>query len=144
MNLFSRSKSSSGQSGSLPVFVHRKVSRHRDSFDSFTDVSGVGDATSFKEKSFSGDISYGAMSLADVGGALSDMEPSPSDTLAPSLPSPSDSLSPMLPPRAFIRDDDDSHIEISSVRHLSVMSTLPDIPYVERPEITHRDSVDMV
>ncbi|GAW04845.1 pheromone receptor [Lentinula edodes] len=135
------SKSSAAPSGSLPVFVHRKVSRQRDSLDSFTDVSGVG--TSFKEKSFNGASSYGAMSLADVGGALSDLEPSPTDTIAPTLP-----------PRAVTRDEDDHdlRIEISSIRHLSVMSipavesTASDIPqhHIEAPSTVHRNSVDMV
>jgi len=134
------SKSSNGQSGTIPVFVHRKVSRPRDSFDSFTDVSGVGDSTSFREKSFAGDVSYGAMSLADVGGALSDLEPSPTDTLAPSFP-----------PRAKIRDSEELHIEISSVRHLSIASILPSSelnPHhpIDTPVVTvePRDSSDMV
>jgi pheromone a factor receptor len=136
------SKSSNGQNG-LPVFVQRKSSRQRDSMDSFTDVSGIG--TSFKEKSFGGDISYGAMSLADVGGALSDMEASPTDTLAPTLPT--------LPSRAVTREDDEFHIEISSVRHMSGISMLsPEsessagaaVAGIKTPEQAHRDSGDIV
>ncbi|KAF9064869.1 hypothetical protein BDP27DRAFT_1332872 [Rhodocollybia butyracea] len=107
------------------------MSRNRGSIDSFTDVSGVGDATSFNEKSFNGELSYGAMSLADVGGALSDdMEISPTDTLAPAFPQ-----------RAVTYDKDDGlHIEVSSIRHLSTFSMSTPI---EVPSPVHRNS-DMV
>ncbi|KAJ3786383.1 hypothetical protein GGU10DRAFT_351871 [Lentinula aff. detonsa] len=99
---------------------------------------------SFKEKSFSGELSYGAMSLADVGGALSDLEPSPTDTIAPTIP-----------PRAVTRDDDDHdlRIEISSVRHPSVMSIpavdstssdVPQHPFEAHSAAIHRNSIDMV
>ncbi|KIK58801.1 hypothetical protein GYMLUDRAFT_170654 [Collybiopsis luxurians FD-317 M1] len=117
--------------GTIPVFVSRKVSRQRDSLDSFTDVSG-GDGMSYKEKSFNGEISYGAMSLPDVGGALSDLEPSPTDTIAPTLPYPDKAK---LKSEAEDDDDDDLHIEISSVRHLSTISILPPPPpAARRPE----------
>jgi pheromone a factor receptor len=128
---------SSSQNGTLPVFVHKKMSRNRGSLDSFTDVSGVGDATSFNEKSFNGELSYGAMSLADVGGALSDdMELSPTDTLGPTIPQ-----------RAVTHDkDDDLHIEISSIRHLSTvsMSRPESMSPIEVPSPVHMNSFDVV
>ncbi|KAF5385739.1 hypothetical protein D9757_005478 [Collybiopsis confluens] len=101
------SKASTAQNGSIPVFVHKRASRRRDSLDSFTDFGA-----SFKEKSFGGQTSYGAMSLVDAGGALPDLEPSPTDTIAPSIPSP-----------VKIRGaEKDSGIEMVTVRRLSDIS----------------------
>ncbi|THV00877.1 putative pheromone receptor [Dendrothele bispora CBS 962.96] len=111
--------SSNGRSGHLPVFVSKETSRKRDSLDSFTNFS-TSDVdfkeNSFNEKSFNGNVSFGAISLNDVGGALADdneIVESPSDTIAPAFPEP-----------AVTRDE--LTIEVSSVRYPSMISaTIP-------------------
>ncbi|KIK69499.1 hypothetical protein GYMLUDRAFT_507936 [Collybiopsis luxurians FD-317 M1] len=130
------SKTSTAHNGAMPVFVHRKRSQPRNSLDSFTDVG-----TSFKEKSFNGELSYGAMSLPDAGGALSDLEPSPTDTIALGIPS-----------SAKIHDNDsDLEIELSSIRRASIISVpapafTPSVPHrtLEVPSDIERHSPDVV
>lgn len=154
----------------LPVFVHREVSRKRDSFDSFSDMTtsfaDVGGALiDEKEKPFSPDMSFGAMSIADVGGTLADYEsgpysPAPSSgsssgsSSASTLSSPEHETLP-LPEAAILRSE--HMIEISSVRHPSVYD--PDtlaVPAptlrvteaprhaIDIPSAVRRDSADMV
>ncbi|KAK7046032.1 a-factor receptor [Paramarasmius palmivorus] len=116
----------SSNGNSLPVFVRKETSRKRDSLDSFTDVSVVSSGKDFNEKSFDAGTSFGALSLADVGGALADTK---SDPYAPSstgsssgsssfIASPTDTLAP--PPLSHNRDskaDSEFDIEISSLRY---------------------------
>ncbi|KAF5381864.1 hypothetical protein D9757_008343 [Collybiopsis confluens] len=117
----STGSNSTGHNGTIPVFVQKKVSRRRDSLDSFTDVSGI----SYKDEktmssSFNGELSYGAISLADVGGALAELEPSPTETIAPTLPSPEKSKL-----ESFDDEDDGLRIEISSVRSSTILVQPP-------------------
>ncbi|EEB91364.1 hypothetical protein MPER_10282 [Moniliophthora perniciosa FA553] len=116
----------SSNGNSLPVFVRRETSSKRDSLDSFTDVSVASSGKNFNEKSFDAGTSFGALSLADVGGALADTKPDP---YAPSsagsssgsssvLASPTDTLAP--PPFSHNRDskaESELDIEISSLRY---------------------------
>ncbi|KAK7435130.1 a-factor receptor [Stygiomarasmius scandens] len=121
--------SSSGRSGLLPVFISKETSRKRDSLDSFTNFS-TSDVDykegSFKEKSFNGEMSFGALSLNDVGGALADCKEDklPSSSSASIMESPSDTIAPAFPEPAVTKDE--LTIEISSVRYPSMISaTIP-------------------
>jgi len=117
--------SSSGRSGLLPVFISKETSRKRDSLDSFTNFS-TSDVDykegSFKEKSFNGEMSFGALSLNDVGGALADCKEDklPSSSSASIMESPSDTIAPAFPEPAVTKDE--LTIEISSVRYPSMIS----------------------
>lgn len=115
------SKWSSSANGSLPVFIQKKVVKKHDSLESFTDMS-LSHSSDSKEKSFSGDVSFGAYSFADVGGALSS---SPNDPFAPKSVVASSSSSVLsdssstTPPKYTSQDD--LTIEISSVRRFSII-----------------------
>ncbi|TFK32933.1 pheromone A receptor-domain-containing protein [Crucibulum laeve] len=106
----------------LPINVHREFLQKRDSLDSFTDVSvsfaDVGNSLNEKEKPFSPDASFGALTLTDVGGTLADYDSSPYSPAPSSGSSSASSIS--YPEPAVTRPDSVADIEISSVRHASV------------------------
>ncbi|ESK91508.1 pheromone receptor [Moniliophthora roreri MCA 2997] len=143
----------SSNGNSLPVFVRRETSSKRDSLESFTDVSVASSGKNFNEKSFDAGTSFGALSLADVGGALADTKPDP---YAPSsgsssgsssfIASPTDTLAP--PPFSHNRDskaESELDIEISSLRY---SITPPEAAHVAdstpSPNAGRRNSADMV
>lgn len=95
----------------MPVFIRKETTQKRDSLDSFT--SG-GSFSETKEKSFGGAISFGAISLADCGGALADYKPEIDSPVSSSSSSSSSSAGSI-----HESDFDDDHIEISSVRRAS-------------------------
>jgi pheromone a factor receptor len=103
----------------IPVFVHRQMLRPHDSLDSFTDIS-VGDGSALNQKSDPEKqdsyltLSYGAMSIADVGGTLADVKDE-----APTSPASSSASSVSQPPPAHTHLNPRDHIEISSVHRSS-------------------------
>ena len=133
--LRANSKFNSSKTGSkgkvrpvLPVFVHTEMLRRHDSMDStlsvsFQDAGGALSPTSIDEKEkqlFSPVVSYGEITLTDVGGTLGDMS---FDQFSPSSSSGSSSASSrssiiVQPEAAVMRDIPD--IEISSVRGTSI------------------------
>ncbi|KAF5342954.1 hypothetical protein D9758_014948 [Tetrapyrgos nigripes] len=119
--------SSSGNSSRMPVIVTKETSRKRDSLDSFTNfsTSDGGDRMSYNEKSFNGEISFGGLSLNDVGGALADTKEcsSPiSESGSSIIESPKDIDAPGLPKPAPAVMKDELTIEVSSIRHPSMVS----------------------
>ncbi|KAG7442050.1 putative pheromone receptor [Guyanagaster necrorhizus] len=121
------SKWTSSGNGSLPVFIEKKVVKKHDSSESFTDMS-LSHSNDSKEKSFSGDMSFGAYSFADVGGALSSTPPkdpfAPKSIVTSSSSSVISDSSSSTPPKYTSQED--LTIEISSVRHLSIIE--PAVP----------------
>lgn len=119
--------SSNGYSARMPVIVTKETSRRRDSLDSFTNFS-TSDVDykerSFNEKSFNGEISFGGLSLNDVGGALADAKECSSPISESSgssiIESPRDTVAPAYPKPAVTKDE--LTIEVSSVRHPSMIS----------------------
>jgi pheromone a factor receptor len=113
---------STGGGSTLPVFIHNHTIRKVDDLDSISDMSitsrDVG--SDEKEKSFSPDLSYGAISLSDVGGTLPDYKEQPYSPTPTSGVSSASSLSPAtLSPTALPHTSPsrpDSRIEISSIR----------------------------
>ena len=107
---------SSGGVGTLPVFMHRQTVRKCDDLDSISDMS----TSDEKEKDFSPDLSYGGLSLSDVGGTLADYK---EDSLSPTPTSGSSSASSLSPatsptslPQIAVTRPAPS-IEVSSVRY---------------------------
>lgn len=118
---------SEGGGATLPVFIRNSTIRKVDDLDSISDMSvssqDMGDALNDeKEKPFPPDLSYDAMSLADVGGALADHKIDPYSRTPSLVESSTSSLStPAIPPPALLRASHpwpDSNIEHSSVRYL--------------------------
>lgn len=118
---------SEGGGATLPVFIRNSTIRKVDDLDSISDMSvssqDMGDALNDeKEKPFPPDLSYDAMSLADVGGALADHKIDPYSRTPSFVESSTSSLStPAIPPPALLRASHpwpDSNIEHSSVRYL--------------------------
>ncbi|PPQ94223.1 hypothetical protein CVT25_006649 [Psilocybe cyanescens] len=78
----------------LPTFVHQDFLRRHDSLDSFTDISSasIRDVSGFlnekgdaeKQEAFNPILSYGGLTLSDVGGTLNDCN-APPYSPAPSL-----------------------------------------------------------
>ena len=101
----------------LPVFVHKQMLQRHNSLDSFTDMS-VGDGDALNQKSDSEKreqdsfltLSYGAISIADVGGTLGDVKDE-----API--SPASNIT--QPPPAHTHLNSPDGIEISSVHRSS-------------------------
>ena len=94
-----------------PTFVHTEFFRRQGSISSLTDIS-IGDVSGHldekhaDEKSFSPTLSYGAITLADVGGTLADYVETPISPLPSSgssssassiMSSPASTSSPSLP-----------------------------------------------
>lgn len=111
----------------LPVFIHNHTIRKVDDLDSISDMSistqDIG-GDSGKEKTFSPDLSYGAISLADVGGTLADYKvepysatPTSGASSASSLSPATLSLSPAAAPHTSLSRPDSS-IEISSIHYV--------------------------
>ncbi|KAF8809922.1 STE3-domain-containing protein [Phlegmacium glaucopus] len=106
----------------LPLFVHREMLQRHDSIDSFTDMSmSIGDVSgALNEKSdpekadFYSTLSYGALSIADVGNTLGDSKTAVSSPISPASSSSSSSITYPEPVRT--RQDSGVSIEISSVR----------------------------
>jgi pheromone a factor receptor len=110
LNSFTRSKGFTA-SGKLrpiaPVFVHNELLRHRGSIGSLTDISiSIADVSGFlDEKKAGGDdkaefsptLSYGGLTLSDVGGTLADYSEEPYSP-APSSGSSSSASSVMSSP----------------------------------------------
>jgi pheromone a factor receptor len=85
---------SSGGGATLPVFIHNHTIRKVDDLDSISDMSvSTRDASAINEKPFNPDLSFGALSLSDVGGTLADYKPDPYSP-TPSSGASSASLSP--------------------------------------------------
>jgi pheromone a factor receptor len=120
---FFKSWTKSGSSGRpkpvLPVFVHKEYLEKRDSMVSFTDVS-TSFSESDKEKSFSPDASFGALSLNDVGGTLTDYSSSPYS----SSPAGSSHSSTLEVGETHARPESQT-IEVSSARRVSIASPEP-------------------
>lgn len=157
--------STNGRTATLPVFVERHTVRKHDSLDSFSDMSvsfvDAGGALDEKKKEFNPDLSFGTLSLKDVGGTLADYSDGPyspapssgSSSASSTFSSPVDSAppSPRLP---ATRPD----IEISSVRHLHVGEIADHPTYPEpahtispaprhapdAPSAVYRNSLDIV
>ena len=112
---------STGGGATLPVFIQNHTVRKVDDLDSLSDMSVStrdlgGDE---KDKSFSPDGSYGAMSLADVGGVLADYKAEPYSPTPTSGASSASSLSPTaLSPSAVSPSRPDSSIDISSIHYV--------------------------
>ncbi|KAF8153834.1 pheromone A receptor-domain-containing protein [Crassisporium funariophilum] len=113
----------------MPVFVHREMLQRHDSMDSFSNMSleiaDVGGALNEKkdaekEQAFSPILSYGAITLSDVGGTLADFNDGPYSPAPSSGSSSASSVS--SPSLALTRQNSDSNIEISSVRRGSMSS----------------------
>ncbi|KAF9007128.1 pheromone A receptor-domain-containing protein [Cyathus striatus] len=119
---WTKSGSSSGRPKPvLPIFVHKEYLEKRDSMLSFTDVeSSTSFTESDKEKSFSPDASFGALSLNDVGGTLADYNDSPYS----SAPSGSSNPSHLEVGAAHARPESLT-IEVSSVRRASIAPPEP-------------------
>lgn len=103
----------------IPLFVHQDMLRRHDSMDSFDmsigDVSGaLSEKSDLEKQDFSSTLSYGALSIADVGGALEDTK---DNALSTRMSSVSDSTIACPPPARTRRNSrDGTEIEISSVR----------------------------
>ena len=123
-------KSKNGSTGkirpSLPVFVHKEMFSRRDSLDSISKMS-VGDVGGFlqvgekrdddeKASEFAPTLSYGGITLNDVGGTLPDYEKPASPVPSSGPPSPPSPSSPSL-----TRENSECNIEISSLRRDSVI-----------------------
>lgn len=123
---------STSKTGTLPVFVERKVHRKRDSLESFTDMSMS--QSSDMKKSFAGDASFGGFSFADIGNALNEKD---TDTESTSSLSSSPRISHAPAPAASSNELD---IEISSVHRMSMVDAISvpprtlDIMHVPRSE----------
>ncbi|TFK62094.1 STE3-domain-containing protein [Pluteus cervinus] len=124
----SKSRGFNGSS-SIPSFVKRSTNgpKRADSIGSFSSRED-------KEKSFSPDLSYGALSLTDVGGFLADHSDSPysdpssgsSSASTSSISSPVGVEAPALPPVAVTRPE--SAIDNSPIRGQSpTLLTIPQI-----------------
>jgi hypothetical protein len=112
--------------GTLPVFVRKNTSQERDSFDSFTfsdinssispvdSMGGVLDSMGALE--YDKEKSFGAMSLGDMGGMLSDYKESDYSSSAPSSGASASSASRPHTPAPAPEDD----IEVSSLHCASV------------------------
>jgi pheromone a factor receptor len=122
-----RSKGSSGKVRPvLPLFVHQEMIQHRDSFDSsnmsIADFGGGfnDNSSSDPEKSdFYPTMSYGALSIPDVGGLLADTKDG--SLSSPSSQTFSSTSSITYPTPAHTRQNSDGpdSIEISSVHDSS-------------------------
>lgn len=146
---------SSGQGATLPSFVRRDTRvRKRDSLDSFSDVTTNADE---KEKTFSPDLSYGAMSLADVGGVLADYDasaysPTPSSgSSASSIASPVEMTGPALPASAVTRPESGIEVVVRTSSYIGVDTlTVPQLSYptprstTEAPSSEPRNTSNMV
>jgi len=115
---------SSGGGATLPVFIQNHTIRKVDDLDSISDmsVSSRDIGGSEKEKSFSPDVSYGAMSLADVGGVLADYKAEPYSPTPTSGASSATSLSPPASSPAAVSHASpsrpDSSIDVSSIHYV--------------------------
>jgi len=118
-------KSKNGSSGkvrpSIPIFVHKDMLSRHDSLGSISKMS-IGDVGGFlgekkdqdeKASQFAPTLSYGGITLNDVGGTLPDYSESPISPVPSS--GPSSASSPSL-------TRDNSHIEISSLRRDSAIT----------------------
>lgn len=128
---------------SLPIFT-RRTTRKSD-FDSISNMSVStrdveGDE---KEKPFSPDLSYGAMSLADVGGALADYK---ADTLSPTPTSGSSSNSSLSSPTVTAsvrRFDADGPVTVAVPEPMLHIVSIPRHS-TNTPSGVRRNSHDMV
>ena len=111
-----------------PVFVHQDIFHHRESIDSTMSIS-LGDFGGFlnekkeddKESRFAPTVSYGGITLNDVGSTLPDYCESP---ISPTPSSgPSSASSALSPSPAITRENSHCNIEISSLRCDSVPSS---------------------
>nr|AVI69657.1 pheromone receptor [Cyclocybe aegerita] len=117
----------------IPVFVHREMLQRHDSLDSFSnmslsiaDVGGTLNEKKADEKSevaFSPTLSYGGITLTDVGGTLADYHDGPYSPAPSSGSSSTSSISSPSP--AITRQNSDASIEISSLRCDSPISSSP-------------------
>ena len=104
----------------LPVFVHQEMLHHRDSMDSFSNMSfgDVGDALNEKsdpeKEDFYPTMSYGAPSIPDVGGALADTKGNNRTSASSQTLSVASSITYPMPARTR-QDSRPDGIEISSV-----------------------------
>jgi pheromone a factor receptor len=114
---------STGNGATLPVFIHNHTIRKVDDLDSISDMSVSTRDASANEKSFNPDLSFGALSLSDVGGTLADYKADPYSP-TPSSGASSASLSPPAAHPAALHEPSpaqpNSTIEISSVRRFDV------------------------
>jgi len=123
----------------VPVLVHKEFLRRQDSLDSFSnmslsiaDVGGFLDEKKVNEKSeqpFSPTLSYGGITLSDVGGTLADYSEGPYSPTPSSGSSSASSDSIASPEPALTRSNSDVDIEISSLRHDSTI--------IESPQKSH-------
>lgn len=135
----SKSKGTLSSTGAGPaVFVDRHTLRKRDSLDSFSDMSasfadvgGVLDEKTEKPETPIPRISYEGLALADVAGTLADYKESPYSPTPSSGSSSASSISDLTKPEAAVTRPD-SCIEISSVRHVSVVEC-PDALTIPEP-----------
>jgi pheromone a factor receptor len=108
----------------LPVFIHNHTIRKVDDLDSISDmsISSQDIGGDEKDKTFSPDLSYGAISLADVGGTLADYKAEPYSPTPTSGASSASSLDPIaLSPTAVpftSPSRPNSSIEISSIHYV--------------------------
>ncbi|KAF9477444.1 pheromone B alpha 1 receptor [Pholiota conissans] len=111
-----KSKTSSGKIRPVPpIFVHGDLLRHHGSIGSLTDISvSIADVSGFMDEKKAGDektefmptLSYGAITLSDVGGTLADYSEEPysaapssgsSSSASSIMSSPTSASSPSLP-----------------------------------------------
>ncbi|KAJ7585807.1 pheromone A receptor-domain-containing protein [Mycena floridula] len=113
--------STNGRGGNLPVFIRKETTRTRDSLDSFDNMT-----SSYNEKSFIGDASFGALTLNDVGGTLAYKD----DSISPISSSGSSTSS-------VFEKSPEEDIEISSVRRMSAVSITRPQPALAADSVRH-------
>ena len=140
-------KSKTGSSGKvrpvMPVFVHKEFLSRHDSIDSFSNMSvsladagGLLDEKKDNEKSeqpFCPTLSYGGITLSDVGGTLPDYAEGPYSPTPSSGSSSASTSSVVTPEPALTRTPSDVNIEVSSLRR--------DSAFLESSEKAHTHDI---